>query len=101
MNIASVSRLIRVNWLKTIWFNLMYLPFKQGIRFPFLLFGNVKTICKRGNIVFKCPIRVGMVRIGQVSVPWQTDSRYSSYICRGKHLIYGDLAMGGVVCLMS
>ena len=62
---------------------------------PFLLFGNVKTICKKGNIVLKCPIKTGMVKIGYVNVPWQSVSRYSSYINNGKHLIFGQLSIGG------
>lgn len=96
---SSLSKLLRVNWIKTLSFNFKYLPFSDAVKLPFMFWGNVRTVCTKGGIRFNCPVRTGMVRIGHVSVPWQSGIQRSSYINKGKHLILGDLALGGVLSL--
>jgi UDP-3-O-[3-hydroxymyristoyl] glucosamine N-acyltransferase len=49
---------------KTVYFNLKYLPFKQAVRFPILLSRKVYLKKVAGRIIFECPVRTGMIRIG-------------------------------------
>jgi len=50
--------------LKTIYFNLKYLPFRQAIRIPILVSKRVYLQRTRGKIILDCPIQSGMIRIG-------------------------------------
>jgi acetyltransferase-like isoleucine patch superfamily enzyme len=49
---------------KTIYFNFKYLPFKQAIKFPFLISNKVNLFKVSGKIYFDCLIRPGLVKIG-------------------------------------
>jgi len=53
----------RVN-LKSLYFNLKYLPFKDAIKFPFLISKNVFLLESKGVIKIDCPIKTGMIQIG-------------------------------------
>lgn len=47
--------MLRANWLKTIFFNLKKLPFKQAIHLPILLFGKVDISMCEGTIKIAPP----------------------------------------------
>lgn len=57
-------RLSSYNISATIIFNFKLLPFKEAIRFPFLLGGKVKFEDLSGRVVLPEKIKTGMVRIG-------------------------------------
>lgn len=50
--------------LKTVYFNLKYLPFKQALKLPVLISKNVYLKEVSGRIHFDCPIRFGLIQIG-------------------------------------
>jgi hypothetical protein len=54
--------------LKTIYFNLKYLPYTQALKFPVLISKNVYLKEVSGKIHFDCPIRFGLIRIGYGNV---------------------------------
>jgi acetyltransferase-like isoleucine patch superfamily enzyme len=54
--------------LKTIWFNFYYLPFKQAIKLPILLYKPKLLRCK-GSITLKGNVRFGMVHLGFYIIP--------------------------------
>jgi len=54
--------------LKTIYFNLKYLPFKQALKLPVLISKNVYLKEVSGEIHFDCPIRFGLIQIGYGNV---------------------------------
>ncbi len=49
--------------LTTIWFNFHYLPFRQAIKLPILLY-KPKLIQCDGKIILKRPAKYGMIRLG-------------------------------------
>ena len=57
----------RVN-LKSLFFNLKYLPFRQAIKFPILVSRNVFILEFSGKVEIKGPISTGMIQIGYGSV---------------------------------
>lgn len=46
------------NWVKTIWFNFVKLPAKQGVKLPVLLSRHVKLKVPRGGGTFRCSFQV-------------------------------------------
>ena len=52
------------NVFKTIYVNFTFLPFKQAIRFPVLIYGKVKVYAHSGKIIIEDRIRPGMIHLG-------------------------------------
>lgn len=59
-----LSKILKVLNFKTIYFNFSYLPFKDAIRFPFLIASKVYLKNLKGKVVLQGPVRFGMVKIG-------------------------------------
>ena len=57
----------KINWLKTLWFNLKILPFSKAIKCPVLIAYNVK-VRNVGKINFTDEIYTGMVSIGVIRI---------------------------------
>lgn len=53
----------RIN-IKTVYFNLKYLPFKDAIKLPILISRNVFLLETNGSIKIDAPIKTGMIQIG-------------------------------------
>lgn len=56
---------LRVNWVKTIFFNFSMLPLKTACKFPFLLYGNIKLTSLDGQIDFNVPVKKFMCKLGR------------------------------------
>lgn len=54
--------------LKTIYFNLKYLPFKKALKFPVLISNNTYLREVSGRIHFNCQVKFGLVKIGYGNV---------------------------------
>jgi acetyltransferase-like isoleucine patch superfamily enzyme len=61
---TKVKRFCKVSWLKTIYFNLHYLPFKQAIKLPIYLYKPKLIECKGSIRIESDNIWPGMVRLG-------------------------------------
>lgn len=55
--------LLKLNF-KTIYFNFKYFPFSQALRMPVIVSRKVYLLSVRGEIVFNCPVTMGLVQIG-------------------------------------
>ncbi|MCI2230247.1 acyltransferase [Polaribacter sp. MSW13] len=53
----------RIN-LKSIYFNLKYLPFKDAIKFPIIISNKVFLLKTKGTVTIDAPIKTGMIQIG-------------------------------------
>lgn len=63
-----------INWIKTIWFNFMALPFKQAMKIPFIIGYNVK-IQSIGKIILHKKCYTGMISLGVMKIPmWESNS---------------------------
>jgi acetyltransferase-like isoleucine patch superfamily enzyme len=81
--------------LKTFYFNFKYLPFKQAIRFPVFLGHKVCLKKLSGKILFECPIKPGLVKIGFFDVGI-FDSKVSRSIWEvsGTVIFRGNISIG-------
>lgn len=52
------------NIICTIWFNFHYLPFKQAVFLPIVLY-KPKIIISKGSIVINVPVRPFMIQLGR------------------------------------
>jgi acetyltransferase-like isoleucine patch superfamily enzyme len=50
--------------IKTVYFNLHYLPFRKAVRLPVLLSRNTKLRRMKGSLSIEAPLRTGMIRVG-------------------------------------
>lgn len=68
--------LIHVNY-NTIVFNFKYLPFRTALLFPIIVSRHVYLKKYKGQIIFKCPIHSGIVKLGysRVSIFDEKQSR--------------------------
>lgn len=56
--------LLKLNILKTVYFNFKVLPFQQAIKFPFFLYGKIYLWQINGTIELPDKISIGMIKIG-------------------------------------
>lgn len=67
-----------VNWIKTLFFNFMTLPFKEAMRLPVVIYGPCSIGSIMGQVKLKSTVHYGMLKIGLSD---QVRSRHSkSYI---------------------
>ena len=75
--------LVRLNYLKTLYFNFKMLPLKDACKFPFLFFGKDEFGTLTGSIVISSSIKTGMFRWG-VMIDGFTSSKVSSHFSLGR-----------------
>lgn len=92
---SAIKELFKINILKTIYFNLHYLPFKDAIKLPILIYRRTTLCVMKGRIHFETPLKSGIVELGAQSIGTQ-DKRYSRTIweVRGDVHIKGKTIIG-------
>lgn len=88
----------RINPFKTLYFNLKYLPFKNALKFPFLIANNVILRCLDGNVSIDAPYKRGMVRIGfrDMGIQNEKDRKTIVDLRSGSTLVFrGKASIGG------
>lgn len=77
MKVKKIFSLLRkVDWGRTLYFNMMYFPIKVAIRLPFLIYHRTDLYKMRGKIVLNVSPQLGLVKIGPHGLGTQ-DVRYS------------------------
>ena len=67
--------------LKTIWFNIRYLPLRQALKLPVAIHYKTKCVIKgRGRIIIDSHYRTFMIRIGFHAVPIVPERRTALFI---------------------
>jgi len=61
----ELKRAIKINWLSSIYFNFHYLPFKQAIKLPIVLFRPKLLKCSGKVILESDTIKTGMIQLGE------------------------------------
>lgn len=56
-----------INILKTIYVNFRLLRFHDAIYFPIYIYGPTKIASLKGNVIFDCDVKRGMIKIGSFS----------------------------------
>ena len=65
--VNKIRRFFRTSWIKSLYFNLSMLPFRQAIRMPIILTRQTFFYSLSGKIVLKDKPRFAMVRIGYLA----------------------------------
>ena len=65
MKTAKFLKLLKLSWVKTIYFNFKYLPFNQAIKLPIFLFNPHIKISNQGGVkIDSNTIDTGMIQLG-------------------------------------
>ncbi len=86
--LISIKEEDRVNWCKTIFANLVFVPFKDALKLPILIYGSCKFRNVSGSIEFKQPIERGLLKIGLCD-PLRARYSKSYLIIKGKIIVEG------------
>ncbi len=79
----------KFNIWKSLYINFRLLPFSQAIHFPILIYGKMKFHWLTGRIIFKCPIRKGILKIGK-NLDFFAPAESSSILLQGDLVIFGQ-----------
>ncbi|MBR3883926.1 MAG: acyltransferase [Bacteroidaceae bacterium] len=84
----------KINWVKTIWYNLKTQTFKDAIKCPIIISYNVK-IKNIGTIIFDVKhIHPGMLSIGVIKITqWETNYKQTLFNNRGTLSIGGNVKL--------
>jgi len=89
------QRIKRTNWFKTIVFNFHYFPFTQAIKLPVLVDYQTSFVNLKGEIVFDCPLKRGILRLGYLGTGTQ-DTKYerTKWDVTGTIVLHGEARIG-------
>ena len=92
---ALLVQLLRVSIWKTLVANFLYLKWKDAIKLPIVVCKGAKFHTTLGWVVFDCPIKFGLLRIGSLSAR-NVDSKYERTIIynEGKIIVNGYIWIG-------
>jgi len=92
--------LIRLNINKTVYVNFKTQPFRNAIKFPIFIYGGLKILSLKGEIIIKSPIKTGMLKIGYKYIDLFPVSLLPTQLnLSGKLIVNGKLIIGGGVYL--
>ena len=84
----------KVNWVKTLYFNLKMFPFSTAKKLPVFFYGRIKFTSLKGSIVIDAPLKTGMIGFGQ---PYEMTTRsygIAELFLEGKFSIKGHIQFG-------
>ena len=88
------KRIIKINWLYSLYFNFHYLPFKQAIKFPVLLFKPKLLKCLGEVVIESETIKTGMIQLGEYLVSLYPNKGIVWENCGGKMIFKGSCIIG-------
>ena len=87
--------LFKVNWLKTIYFNLRYFPFNVALRLPCFIYHRTELYKMGGKIILNTYPKWGIMKIGPHTLGTQ-DIKYSRTMWEvsGTLIVNGNVSIG-------
>lgn len=85
-----------MNVLKTLLINLKLFSIPVALRFPIKVYGNIKlSVVRRGSVVFTCPVKAGIIKLGQNYVG-TIDDKYlrTVWMVGGTIIVHGKVNVG-------
>lgn len=79
---------------KSLYFNIHYFGFQQGLKLPIVLSNRVKLIKCKGKLIINSPLKTGMIRWGFTSVPISTRNERSVWNVQGRVIFVGSAEFG-------
>jgi len=91
----ELKRAIKINWIYSLYFNFHYLPFRQAIKLPIVLFRPKLLKCKGEVILGSDIIKTGMIQLGEhlVSLYPQKGMVWENH--GGRIIFNGSCIIGG------
>ena len=84
----------KVNWVKTLYFNLKMFPFSIAKKLPVFFYGSVKFTSLKGSIIIDAPLKTAMIGFGQ---PYEMTTRscgIAELFLEGQLLVNGHIQFG-------
>ncbi len=85
---------IKVNWIKTIYFNFKVFPYEIAVKLPVFFYGKVKFQSLKGLVQIDSPIKRGMIGFGQ---PYEMNTLHkgiAELFIEGKVIFKGHVQFG-------
>jgi acetyltransferase-like isoleucine patch superfamily enzyme len=83
-----------INWIKSIWFNFRFLPYKQAIKLPVLFWGKVKFHSLNGSVKLNCDVSYGMINFGKCHEYIRRNTNTAELTLDGEFVINGHFDFG-------
>ena len=90
----KIKFFLKVNWIKTIYFNFKKFPFSIAKKLPVFFYGKVKFQDISGEVIINAPIRRGMIGFGQ---PYEMNTIHkgiAEIMLAGKLICRGNIQFG-------
>ena len=93
--VKFATLLCKINLIKSIYFNLRYLPFSQAMKLPVLIYRRTDFYKLNGCVEIDAPVKMGMVKIGPHGLGTQnTRNPKTMWEVFGKVVFKGDAVIG-------
>lgn len=90
----ELKRLIKINWIKSLYFNFHYLPIKQAVKLPIILFKSKLLKCHGQIVIESDTIKTGMIQLGEYLVSLYPDDGIIWENHGGKIIFNGNCIVG-------
>lgn len=91
----KLKKLFSLNIVKTLYVNFYYFPFSTALKFPVLIYRNVKLSQIAGKITVNTPVRSGLLTIGRQNIGTLDHKHVRSiWEVRGEVILDGKVSLG-------
>lgn len=90
-----LCEMLRLNIIKTLYFNFHYFPLKTALHLPVFIYRKVELSMTKGEIVLLTPPKLGLVRLG-MSEKYSFDRKnnITKWKSEGRFVIHGRIVIG-------
>lgn len=91
----KLKKSFSLNIVKTLYVNFYYFPFSTALKFPVLIYRNVKLSRMAGKITVNTPVRSGLLTIGRQNIGTLDHKHVRSiWEVRGEVILDGKVSLG-------
>lgn len=91
----KLKKLFSLNIVKSLYVNFYYFPFSTALKFPVLIYRNVKLSRMAGKITVNTPVRSGLLTIGRQNIGTLDHKHVRSiWEVRGEVILDGKVSLG-------
>ncbi len=91
---AKIRLYSQINWIKTWYINLKFLPLKDALKLPIIVFGQCSFGSLSGKIIFDVPIETGIITLGHRFEIFKKSARSAEIFIQGVWQINGYAQIG-------
>ncbi len=85
---------IKINWIKTIIFNLKCFRLREAFQLPVIIFGQCRLSSLKGKIIVNGPIKTGMITVGHRFEVFTKSASCAELVIDGTWIINGKVQLG-------